>query len=99
MTSNGIRRFHRTLFSKTVGALTQYSSIRSNGNGYLVLRDCVIDCERINLAVLAELIQKLATIEKEFAASASERVVLPEGTDGGMALRLSTSLMEDEAIV
>lgn len=99
LTSNGIRRFHRTLFSKTVGALTPYSSIRSNGKGYLVLRDCVIDCERINLALLAELIQKLAIIEKEFAASASERVVLPEGTDGGMALRLSTSLMEDAAIV
>src|SRR5699024_3387730 len=38
LTSNGIRRFHRTLFSKTVGALTPYSSIRSNGKGYLVLR-------------------------------------------------------------
>ncbi len=94
LTSNGIRRFHRSFFAKEVSIPTAYSQIQTNGKGQLQLRIDVIDDDRINLSALMYLVQKLAVIEKEFSPTASERIELPDATDGGMALRLSTALLE-----
>ena len=94
LTSNGIRRFHRSFFTKEVSSPTAYSQIQANGKGHLQLRVDVIDDDRINLSALMYLVQKLALIEKEFAPTASERIELPDVTDGSMALRLSSALLE-----
>lgn len=94
LTSTGIRRFHRSFFTKEVSIPTAYSQIKTNGKGQLQLRVDVIDDDRINLSALMYLVQKLALIEKEFSPTASERIDLPDATDGGMALRLSTALFE-----
>lgn len=94
LTSNGIRRFHRSFFTKEVSIPTAYSQIQTIGKGHLQLRVDVIDDDRINLSALMYLVQKLALIEKEFSPTASERIELPDATDGGMALRLSTALLE-----
>lgn len=94
LTSNGIRRFHRFLFMKEVSVPMAYSQIQTNGKNRLQLGVGVIDDDRIDLSALMRLVQGLARIEKEFSPTGSKRIELPDVTDGNMALRLSTALLE-----